>query len=113
MLPMGTIVTVCMFVGVLLASGIPLFRSLPRPLMNAGGGVVLLAGLWNTLWYGLQNFSEFWGFAALVSGILMIVTAVFILNASLLPESIRRLKPLVLVILTCYAVMYAVTIARL
>ena len=51
------------------------FKKIPILLRKTGACVVVAAGLWNVLWYGLQHFTEFWGMAALVSGVLMITTA--------------------------------------
>lgn len=41
---------------------------------------ILLAGAWNTLWYGLRHLDAFWGIAALVSGVLMMATAAVVLR---------------------------------
>ena len=111
MLPMGTIVTVCMLVG--LAVTAPPSKKLPLFLRKAGAWVVLAAGLWNVLWYGVQHYSEFWGIAALFSGGLMIVTALYTLASSRLPGWLRKAKPFVLILLFFCAMLYAITIARL
>lgn len=113
MLPMGTIVTACMFAGLAIALNLPFLKSLPAIVRTSIGWIVLIAGLWNMLWYGIQHLTEFWGYSALISGALMITTAMYILNPARLPESLRRNKPVVLVLLACYAVLYAVTIVRL
>ena len=39
-------------------------------------GFIALSGLWNSLWYGVQNVPSFWGFAALLSGLFMLAAAV-------------------------------------
>ena len=75
MLPMGTIVAVCMLFGVIFAARLPVIRSCPDIIQKLIGWVLLAAGLWNTLWYGLQHLTEFWGISALISGVLMIITA--------------------------------------
>ena len=113
MLPMGTIVTVCMFIGLIAAADLPILNKLPKPLTKAAAVLVLAAGLWNALWYGLQHLTEFWGLAALVSGILMIIVALYVLASEKLPQVIRKAKPIVLVVLLGYALMYAITIIRL
>jgi len=41
-------------------------------------GLLLVTGAWNFLWYGLRHFGEFWGFAAILSGAAMILSAVII-----------------------------------
>ena len=113
MLPMETIVTVCMFVGLLVASDLPALRQLPRPVKNIAAGFVLAAGLWNTFWYGLQHLTEFWGLAALVSGVLMVIVSFYVLCPGRVPSIFHKARPVILVVLLGYALMYAVTIARL
>lgn len=113
MLPMGTIVTCCMIAGLLVALKLPVLDGLPNSLKQAVGWIVLSGGLWNTFWYGVQHLTEFWGYSALVSGILMMITALFILIPEKLPALIRRSKPMILVLLAGYATLYGVTIARL
>ena len=113
MLPMGTIVTVCMFVGLIVAAPVAPIKRLPLLLRKTCACVVLTAGLWNVLWYGLQHLTEFWGIAALISGVLMITTAGYVLIPSRLPGWIRVLKPTILILLFACATLYAITIARL
>jgi len=113
MLPMGTIVTACMLVGLVVAAPIALIEKLPLLLRKACACVVLAAGLWNVLWYGLQHLTEFWGIAALISGVLMITTAGYVLVPSRLPAWIQRLRPVILFLLLGCAMLYAITIARL
>jgi hypothetical protein len=113
MLPMGTIVTVCMLIGLVVAAPLALINKLPPLLRKACACVVLAAGLWNVLWYGLRHLFEFWGMAALLSGVLMITTAAYVLIPSRLPGWIRTLKPAILIMLSGCALLYAITIARL
>ena len=113
MLPMGTIVTVCMFLGLIVATGLPLIKTLPTIVKKSIATLVLAGGLWNTLWYGLQHLTEFWGIAALVSGILMIITAMYVLCINKLPDTLIKAKPFVLLALLCCGLLYAITIARL
>lgn len=110
---MGTIVTVCMFAG-LLISGPPRYTKLFPGFMRKSLAIpVLAAGLWNILWYGSQHYLEFWGIAALVSGSLMVITACYVLFPSRVPQRLRRAKPLVLLLLLACALLYAITIYRL
>ncbi len=102
-----------MLAGVLFAARLPVLSSLPRVISIIVGWLVLAAGLWNVLWYGLRHFTEFWGYTALVSGVLMIITASYILDDTKLPDLLRRWRPFVLVILFGYFLLYAITIARL
>lgn len=39
---------------------------------------LLLAGLWNSLWYRLRHMANFWRQAALVSGLLMVAVAMLL-----------------------------------
>ena len=93
MIPMGTVVTVCMFTGLLVAAPLAALKNIPILLRKICAGVVMVAGLWNVLWYGLQHFAEFWGMAALISGLLMIVTAAYILAPSRLPAWLVLARP--------------------
>ncbi len=111
MLPMGTIVAVCMFIGVLAGSGA--LKWLPQVVLKILGALVLAAGLWNTFWYGVQHLTAFWGQAALGSGILLIISGLYVLRPSMLPAFLIRLKPLVLILLLGCGLLYAITIARL
>jgi uncharacterized membrane protein HdeD (DUF308 family) len=109
---MGTIVTACMIGGLIVAVP-PMAKACPRFIRQLIGVVLLAAGLWNVLWYASQHFREFWGLAALCSGVLMIITSIYILKANWLPAFIRRAKPVILLMLLCFAVLYAFTIYRL
>ena len=113
MLPMGTIVACCMFAGVIVAADLPLLRNIPDQIRRTIAVIVFIAGVWNSLWYGLQHLSEFWGISALVSGVLMIITALYVLMDNQLGQLPQKLKPVVLLVLLGYALMYAVTIACL
>jgi hypothetical protein len=80
---MGIVVAVFMLVGLLMASpwlppGTRRLRSSPNMVDWLASGM-LLAGLWNALWYGLRHLAEFWGVAALVSGAVMVAVAVLLL----------------------------------
>jgi uncharacterized membrane protein HdeD (DUF308 family) len=110
---MGTVVTGCMFAGLVVAAPAPFINKTPRWFRELIGYIVMAAGLWNVLWYGVQHLTEFWGWAALVSGALMIITALTIIGRNRVPKSIHRLKPIVLFLLFACALLYAITIARL
>ena len=113
MLPMGTIVTCCMIGGLLVAAFPTGSTILPRWFIRVVGSILLLAGLWNSLWHGLRHLGEFWGIAALVSGLVMILTALYLLIPDRLPGNLIKLKPLVLLSLLGFALLYAITIIRL
>ncbi len=112
MLPMGTIVTSCMIAGLIVAAP-PMAKGCPRPIRTIVGTLLLAAGLWNVLWYASQHFREFWGLAALCSGVLMVITSIYILKASWLPAFIRKAKPVILLMLLGFTMLYAITIIRL
>jgi uncharacterized membrane protein YczE len=38
--------------------------------------VLVAAGAWNTFWYGLQNTASFWGKTGLITGLVMMLSAV-------------------------------------
>ena len=112
MLPMGTIVTCCMIAGLIIAVP-PMAKGCPRPIRHVIGIILLAAGLWNILWYASQHIREFWGLAAFCSGVLMVITSIYILKASWLPAFIRKAKPVILLMLLGFAMLYAITIFRL
>jgi len=116
MLPMGTIVTVCMLVGLVFSSDLPglnVTNKLPLLLRRIVAVVVLAAGCWNVFWYAMQHLTEFWGLMALVSGLLMIISALYILKLQSLPVWIVRIKPVVLLALLFCMAKYAHTIYHL
>jgi len=113
MIPMGTVVTVCMFGGLIAAIFLPKLSKFPPLLLNLIGTIILAAGLWNVFWYGFQHYTEFWGWSALISGVILIQTSLYILRVGWLPAFLLRAKPFVLILLLGCALMYATTIARL
>ena len=114
MLPMGTIMTVCMAVGVLFAARpLGLHRASPRRLLETVGVVLLLAGLWNALWHAPRHLDGFWGWAALGSGSLMLLVAAFLLVPTRLPPPLVRARPLVVLALAGCTLLYGIGIYRL
>ncbi|MGS2717291.1 hypothetical protein ACVBE9_03910 [Eionea flava] len=87
--------------------------------------LLLLAGLWNSLWFGLRHLEQFWGIAALVSGIVMVMMSVLIAGDavnktaryySYIQLVYRYIKPIaavVNVVLLCSFILYAVTLVQL
>jgi len=112
MIPMGSVMTACMFAGLIVAVP-PMKKVCPRFIRVSIGGLLLMAGLWNIFWYASQHFQEFWGIAAFCSGLLMVLTSIYIVKASCLPSFLQRGKPVVLLMLLGCAILYAVTIYRL
>lgn len=113
MIPMGTVMTVCMFTGLVMTILLSLTKNFPKLLRLLVGVIVLAAGLWNVFWYGVQHFTEFWGLAALGSGVIMNLTALYILQVGWLPAVLHRVKPLVLLLLLGCTLLYAIKIASL
>ncbi len=82
---MGIVMTVFMLLGIVLLSpwlpaGMEQWRATgvrTQPLAM----LLLLAGAWNTFWHGLRNLDNFWGIAAVVSGLLMMAAAALLLAA--------------------------------
>lgn len=92
---MGIVVTFAMLAGlwVLVLSPSSIFRKQPSDYFKVtifAGCFLLLAGLWNTFWHGVQNLNIFWGQAALLTGVVMIVSAIVILMS--LRQSNGRVK---------------------
>ncbi len=115
-MPMGTIVTVCMLIGLIFSVPYamkPTLKRLPHALHLLIGSVVFAAGAWNTFWHGLRNLTNFWGVAALISGIFMMLTALYIIQVRSLAPGLNKTKYLYLAGLLVSFILYAVTIARL
>lgn len=126
---MGIVVAVFMLLGVLLIW--------PRPRLQLGGlrrkpGMVgalgislLLAGLWNALWYGLRHLGDFWGLVALLSGVLMIAASLIVLaqrdpvnraapaTLGRIYKVLKPLSPVLACALAAFFALYAVTLVRL
>jgi len=116
MLPMGTVMAGCMLVGAVAVgtASLPSRRDAPPDrLLHAAGIVVGLGGLWNTLWYGLRHVGEFWGHAALGSGLLMLLAAACLLVPGRLPRTLLAIRPLLALGLAGCALLYGVAIYRL
>ena len=81
---MGLVVTVSMLLGLLMASPFSRFslgrQRYNKTLVSAIAAILFFMGLWNALWHGLQNLQHFWGIAALVSGIFMVLVAVQVMR---------------------------------
>jgi len=100
-LPMGTIMVVCMLIALLFSTRLPVINMLQK------------SPAWNVFWYALRHLTEFWGIAALVSGLLMLVAAAYIAINSGLPEWLQKVRPVILLLLTACMLLYAITIFRL
>ena len=116
-IPMGTIVTVCMFLTVIFGNRFPnggLQRVTPNWLLHIVGLLAGVAGFWNVLWYGIQHMNEFWGHMALGSGVLMIILSLqLIVPRTRTNNWLNRLNPLFVLALLAFAIHYARTIQSL
>jgi hypothetical protein len=84
--------------------------------------LLLVIGLWNTVWHGLRHLSSFWGYAALITGIVMLLAG-FILLVESKPQRpaallagykiLNRLRLPIFIALLMGFLLYAVTLVRL
>ena len=77
--------------------------------------LLLLGGFWNALWYGLRHLGQFWGAAGLVTGFVMVVTALYLwLNKSSKGSNIRTdYKIVVTSALAASFLLYFITLVQL
>jgi hypothetical protein len=126
---MGIVVSVIMLLGLCFLLPIPLINA--RLLAGAPSsaniisGLLLLGGLWNSIWFGLQNLTAFWELAALVSGVFMVLVAllIFVSHGSgrlqevvWLQKVYTLIQPMTSLWLMCLSVcflLYAVTLVQL
>lgn len=114
---MGIIVTIFMYWILLMSIPSPIKTGLQKHQTKLAS-VTLLAGVWNAFWYGVQHLGEFWGNAALVSGLLMIFTSVLLLTSWSFSQQLNRALPkfvriVALIALAGYAVLYTSTLVLL
>jgi len=116
-IPMGTIVTVCMFLTVIFANPFPkggLSRVAPRWVVHIVGLLAGVAGFWNVFWYGFQHPTEFWGKMALGSGALMILLSFqLIVPRAKKMDWLNKITPVAVVALLGFALYYGMTIYNL
>lgn len=107
---MGIVITLSMLIGLLALIYIDRMSRQRRRLVAA---ILGLSGLWNMLWYGAQNYLQFWGQAALVSGLLLLLAALRMLYPSqpMLSAVIAR-RLLFCTLLSCF-LLYATTLLQL
>jgi hypothetical protein len=86
---MGIVVTVFMLLILFMSIHNPL-RTWLKKRQGAFSLWALLAGVWNFAWYGAQHLGFFWGNAAFISGLLMIVTSIPLLKADTWPTTLRQ-----------------------
>jgi len=116
MLPMGSIMTVCMVISAVALAIRLLGKGSSRvstQVSSAAGVLALAAGVWNAVWHAPRHITEFWGQAALVSGVLMMLAAAYLLRPSRLPAWLVSARLIVLIALVGCTALYGVTIYRL
>ena len=109
---MGTVMAVCLVLGAL---GMAFILKFPRPMAIGLGLMLEAAGAWNTFWYALKHFSEFWGQMAFWSGLTMFIAGALCLRLSN-PEfktKIRRITPVFAIVLAAFGSYYSWTIYNL
>ena len=72
--------------------------------------VPLLAGLglWNIAWYGMRNIETFWGQAAIITGVAMLMASLDLTGRRVLLP-----RPMVVIALLASFSLYAITLVRL
>jgi len=121
---MGIVVTFAMLLALLVL--LPQIKQRIKPEYGVfAGRFLLLAGLWNALWFGLRHLPIFWGQAALVSGLVMVLAAILILKdykdallfsqkiASSIYNLLSPLRVVIIFVLLMSFLLYAVTLIRL
>jgi len=113
MIPMGTVVTVVMLVGLIAGLVTLVWPRSAGWLTRSAGCIVVLAGAWNVFWYWLRHPTQYWGLAALVSGLLMLFVGGYLVSTLQSRRWVKRLLPVVLVLLLVAFLHYAYTIYHL
>lgn len=82
--------------------------------------VLATLGAWNALWYGLQNTASFWGMTGLITGIIMMLSAVVLTtqanNNKIITRFYKILNPFripLFVTLLASFLLYLVTLIQL
>ena len=118
---MGIIVTLVMLFGLVILRPTPwraeAALSAPRPLRLLSGLLLVIFGVWN-IGYGVQNLGEFWGWAALISGVVMAAASLLIialgrLESSHQPWSIVQYRTQITLALAGFFLLYSVTLIQL
>lgn len=94
---MGSVVTVAMFIGLLYSLFLTYsqtVRQFPALIHKAVGGLVFIAGAWNVVWYASRHITQFWGIAALISGVALMLTGLHIFRTDPTPSGLKKAMPL-------------------
>jgi len=116
---MGIVVSLAMLLGIIFLLFERFYTcSKPSLLMKVSLLFMLAAGLWNSVWYGLQNLATFWGLAGFVSGIFILMSTLLVykkgLSESAMPQAIQKLLRVTTIVglVLCFA-LYVITIVRI
>ena len=120
---MGIVVCISMLLGLLMLSP---KKWLSNKLLVKSQSIIavqlFLFGVWNAAWYGAQHLGSFWGMAALVSGLAMILSGIVLAvesgdeKSKFIISFYQLIKParvLVIVMLCASFLLYAVTLIQL
>lgn len=117
---MGIVVCIAMLIGIL-----ALLRKRHGAILQRAPTVLLIFGLWNFAWYGLRHLGSFWGYAALATGIVMLLTGILLLveigntKTQRMPillgvyKLLRPIRGVILIALLAGFLLYAVTLIQL
>lgn len=119
---MGIVVTVVMLLGLTILRPTPWSdegeQVMGLRMTRATFVLLLVLGLWNVFWHGINNMDDFWGWAALGSGIVMLLSAriIFLEHLSLRdgfgPVN-TSFRTAVVGFLSVFFLLYAVTIVQI
>lgn len=119
---MGIVVTVVMLLGLTILRPTPWSdegeQVMGVRMTRATFVLLLVLGLWNVFWHGINNMDDFWGWAALGSGIVMLLSAriIFLEHLSLRdgfgPVN-TSFRTAVVGFLSVFFLLYAVTIVQI
>ncbi len=119
---MGIVMTVAMLLGLIVLRPTPWSNDVKGQqdlrLVTFTAAVLVLSGVWNVVWYGLRHVPEFWGWAAIVSGVSMLLAALIIFRERSNPLSgteswLGAIKGFVVLVLAVCFMLYAVTIVQI
>lgn len=100
---MGIVMAVIMLLGTLALVKLR-FRN------NIVSIVLLSGGLWNLLWYGAFHVGSFWGHAAIITGLVMVFSAIHLFGFIKLPDVMNKIYAMCLF---AGFLLYSVTIIQL
>ncbi len=116
---MGIVVTIAMLLGLITLRPTPWNDKVRTPqsttftLISAIS--LMTCGAWNVVWYGLRHISEFWGWMAIGSGLVMMISALIIFaeRHHLDFIDLSKIRTPVIAVLAVSFVLYAVTIVQI